>query len=117
MMKRMWMGGAVLALMAVAGAADPAILAISGEATLGEESCAGGVKAPDCVISLTITGPAAKTLFQGMREKVKSDECVGADVKEDGKALRCYHLEADSYSCDFGYSFKHKRFQSSADDC
>lgn len=116
-MKRMWLGGAALALMAVAGVADPAILTFSGEASLGEEICAGGVKAPDCVMSLTITGPAAKTLYQGMREKVKHDECVGADVKEDGKALYCYHLEADSYSCNFGYSFKNKKFQASPEDC
>lgn len=83
---------------------------ISGSTFLSQESCAGNVKAPDCVLSFQIQGKAAEQLYKGMRVKAHHDECTESDAKDDGNGLRCYDEGKGKFSCDFGYSFKDKRF-------
>lgn len=100
---------------------SPAIAAdetpLEGEAFLGEEDCAGGVKSDTCVLSFRLTGKPAKLLFEGMRDEAQREECTGSLEKSGGNGLFCHAYEDGTYLCEFGYSFREDAFTFSAEDC
>ena len=100
---------------------SPAVAAdkvpLEGEAFLGDEDCAGGLKSDTCILSFQLTDKAAKLLFDGMRDKAKQEECTGSMEKSGGNGLYCHKYEDGTYLCEFGYSFSEDAFTFSAEDC
>lgn len=90
---------------------------LEGEAFLDAEACAKGLNAEGCVLSIVVTGKAAKTLYDGMRGKAVREECTGGMEKSDKNGLHCIKSDDGTYNCDFGYHFAQRRFAGSAQDC
>jgi hypothetical protein len=90
---------------------------IEGTAFLDEEACAKSLGAEGCTLSFTLTGKAAKSLFDGMRAKAVKEECTGGMEKSDKSGLHCIKNSATDYTCDFGYHFKEREFGGSSMDC
>jgi hypothetical protein len=93
-------------------------LKFEGSAFLDEEGCAKGLMGPECVVTLSITGKAAETLFNGLPGKAEREECTGGLGKSSKAGLHCTHYDNDNtYECNFGYEFKKQKFGGSAMDC
>ncbi len=107
---------ALIFLLASPAVAEDSV-PLQGNAFLGEEACAGGLKSDACVLSFQVTGKAAKLLFDGMRAKAVKEECTGGMEKADGNGLNCIKSSDGTYDCDFGYSFSRKVFTGSSVDC
>ena len=105
----------IFLFLSPAVAADQAPL--EGEAFLGDEDCAGGVKSDTCILSFQLKGKAAKLLFDGLRDEAQQEECTGSMEKSGGNGLFCHAYEDGTYFCEFGYSFKEDAFTFSAEDC
>ena len=90
---------------------------MEGEAFLGDEDCASGVKSDTCILSFQLRGKAAKLLFDGMRDKAQQEECTGSMEKGGGNGLYCHKYADGTYLCEFGYSFSEKAFTASVEDC
>ena len=73
---------------------SPAVAAdevpLQGEAFLGKEDCAGGVKSDRCILSFQLRGKAAKQLYDGMRDEAQREECTGSMEKSSGNGLFCH---------------------------
>lgn len=82
-----------------------------------EQGCGGKTPSPTCVMSFSISGAAAKALYEKLKVKSTYDECTEGPMKTDGRGLRCYKREAGRYECDFGYSFKGRGLVESEVDC
>ncbi len=91
--------------------------ALKGSAYLSEETCAKGLKSPECVLTFEVSGKTAKLLFDGMKAKAVREECTGGMEKADGHGLHCIKSDNGTYNCDFGYSFSKKSFTGSQIDC
>ncbi len=78
---------------------------LSGSYGFYGDNCEASSNAPDCKMTFTITGKAAKRMYQRMKAKEVADECTGGKSKDDGKGVSCLK-EGNEYSCHFGYSFK-----------
>jgi hypothetical protein len=100
---------------------SPAVAAdkvpLEGEAFLGDEDCAGGLKSDTCILSFQLKGKAAKLLFDGLRDKAKQEECTGSMEKSGGNGLYCHKYADGTHLCEFGYSFSEDAFTFSAEDC
>ena len=107
--------GLTLAMSAPALSLDD--IKLEGTAFLDEEACAKGTASPDCILSFTITGKAAKTLYDGMTVKAVKEECTGGMEKTSKSGLHCIKGDAKDYNCDFGYGFKKGKFGPSGLDC
>jgi len=70
----MLLGAMALSFLAAAAVGAAGADKLEGEAFLDAEACAKGLKAPGCVLSITVTGKAAKTLYDGMRAKPVREE-------------------------------------------
>jgi hypothetical protein len=90
---------------------------LEGTVFLDEEACAKGMNKPDCVLSFSVSGEAAKLLFKGMTEKAKREECTGGMEKANSNGLHCIAYDDNTFQCDFGYHFKDKKFAGSNMDC
>ena len=91
---------------------------LNGTATLDEESCKKGTASPDCRIDLSITGKAAKQIYDGMTSKGAMQECTGDVEKFDDSGMHCIKgKDADGYVCDFSYAFKEHKFGAGPDGC
>ena len=91
---------------------------LSGTAALDQESCAKGTGSPDCIMIFSVTGKAAKVLYDGMTNKGSMQECTGNVEKFDDSGLHCIQgKDANGYICDFAYAFKKHRFDNGQDGC
>ena len=91
---------------------------LSGTAALDQESCAKGTGSADCIMIFSVTGRAAKVLYDGMTSKGTMQECTGNVEKFDNSGLHCIQgKDANGYICDFAYSFKRHRFDNGQDGC
>ncbi|MFO1033959.1 MAG: hypothetical protein U1E15_07795 [Hyphomicrobiales bacterium] len=91
---------------------------LSGTAALDEEGCAKGTSGPDCTINFTVTGKAAKVIYDGMQSKGAMQECTGSVEKFEDSGLHCVKGKAEKdYFCDFSYAFKQKSFGAGPDGC
>jgi hypothetical protein len=90
---------------------------LKGTAYLDAEACAKGTKSPDCVLTFSLEGEAAKILYTGMPGKGRKEECTGGMEKMDGNGLHCIMAEDKTYTCDFGYWFAKKSFGPGGMDC
>ena len=91
---------------------------LNGTVYLDEEHCAKGTASQDCIMNFEITGKAAKALYDGMTEEGVMQECTGDVEKFDESGLHCIKGEdASDYFCDFGYSFKERKFSGGGDGC
>ena len=89
-----------------------------GTAALDEETCAKGVASPECQIHLSITGKAAKQIYDGMTAKGEMQECTGDVEKFDDSGMHCIKgKDANGYVCDFSYAFKEHKFGAGPDGC
>ena len=105
----------ILLFLSPAAAADE--IPLHGEAYLGEEICASGMKSDTCILSFQLKGEAAKLLFDGLRDEAQREECTGSMEKSGGNGLFCHKYEDGTYLCEFGYSFKEDAFVFGAEDC
>jgi hypothetical protein len=103
-------------VMAIPARADFESGELSGSYGFFGDDCEVGSNAPDCKMTFSITGQAAKRLYQRMKSKEVADECTGGKSKDDGNGVRCLK-ETDGYSCDFGYSFKQRKMTDSDVTC
>lgn len=92
-------------------------LKLEGTAFLDQEACAKGLNAPDCVLSFSLSGQAAKTLFDGMKMKAVREECTGGMQKYNENGLNCIKYDDGTYTCGFGYDFGKEAFGGSHEDC
>jgi hypothetical protein len=90
---------------------------LEGSTYLDAESCAKGLMSETCVLSFYITGKNAKLLYDGMSDKAIRSECTGEMEKNDESGLHCMKSDDGKFSCNFGYSFKEKKFTGSGEDC
>jgi hypothetical protein len=91
---------------------------LGGTAALDEESCSKGVASPDCRIDFSITGKAAKQIYDGMTSKGAMQECTGNVEKFDDSGMHCIKgKNVDGYLCDFSYAFKKQTFGAGPDGC
>ena len=108
--------GLPLTLSAPAFSADE--MKLSGTAALDSDYCTKGTSNPNCTIDFSITGKAAKVVYDGMKEKGKMQECTGNVEKIDASGMRCIKGKtADDYICDFSYAFKNDKFGPGPDGC
>jgi hypothetical protein len=105
----------ILLLISPALAADDQPL--EGSTYLDAEGCAKGLKSETCVLSFYIKGKTAKLLYDELPGKGILAECTGGMEKNDDHGLHCSKFEDGTFTCDFGYSFKEKKFIGSAEDC
>ena len=93
-------------------------LKLSGTAALNSDYCTKGTSNPNCTIDFSITGKAAKLIYDGMKEKGKMQECTGNVEKMDASGMHCIKGKtADDYICDFSYAFKNDKFGPGPDGC
>ena len=78
---------------------------LSGSYGFFGDDCEASSNAPDCKMTFSITGQAAKRMYQRMKAKEVADECTGGKSKDDSKGVTCLK-EGAEYNCHFGYSFK-----------
>lgn len=90
---------------------------IEGSAFIDEEACAKSARAEGCVLTFSITGKVAKTLYDGMKVKAVPEECTGGFQKVEESGLNCIRNSDTEYSCDFGYHFRERSFGGSSMDC
>ena len=91
---------------------------LSGTAKLDDDYCAKGTSNPDCVIDFSITGKAAKVIYDGMPEKGEMQECTGNVEKFNEGGMHCIKGKtAAGYYCDFSYAFKDHKFGAGPDGC
>ena len=91
---------------------------LSGTAALDSDYCTKGTSNPNCTIDFSITGKAAKVVYDGMKEKGKMQECTGNVEKIDASGMHCIKGKtADDYICDFSYAFKNDKFGPGPDGC
>ena len=108
--------GLPLAISAPAFPADE--IKLSGTAALDSDYCTKGTSDPNCTIDFSITGKAAKVIYDGMKEKGKMQECTGNVEKIDASGMHCIKGKtADDYICDFSYAFKKDKFGPGPDGC
>ena len=101
---------------------DPAFSAeeikLSGTAALDSDYCTKGTSNPHCTIDLSITGRAAKVIYDGMKVKGKMQECTGNVEKIDASGMHCVKGKTtEDYFCDFSYAFKSDKFGPGPDGC
>ena len=91
---------------------------LNGTATLDSDYCTKTTSDPNCTINFSISGKAAKVIYNGMAAKGKMQECTGNVEKIDGSGMHCSKgkTEAD-YFCDFSYAFKNDKFGPGPDGC
>ena len=91
---------------------------LSGTAALDSENCNSGTSNPKCVLNFSITGKAAKILYDGMPAKGALQECTGDVEKFDKSGMHCSRGKtAEDFVCDFSYAFKNSKFGSGPDGC
>ncbi len=91
---------------------------LSGTAALDSDNCASGTSNPKCTLNFSITGKAAKMLYDGMPAKGVLQECTGEDEKFDKSGMHCIQGKtADGFICDFSYAFKNGKFGAGPDGC
>jgi hypothetical protein len=115
--KRLAACTALLTGLSCAPAAALDAFKIEGAAFLDDEACAAGLEAEGCVLTFSITGKAAKTLYEGMKAKPQKEECTGGLQKVEDSGLNCINNSDTEYKCDFGYHFKERAFGGSGMDC
>ena len=98
--------------------AEQSDIKLNGAANLNAETCAKGTGSPDCAIELSITGKAAKVIYDGMVSKGAMQECTGDVEKFDDSGMHCIKgKDASGYVCDFSYAFKKHAFGPGPDGC
>jgi hypothetical protein len=91
---------------------------LSGTVALDSDYCTSGTSNPNCVLNFSITGKAAKILYDGMPAKGVLQECTGDVEKIDKSGMHCIKGKtADDFVCDFSYGFKNSKFGSGPDGC
>jgi|GEM_PF-4946461 len=91
---------------------------LSGTAALDSDYCSSGTSNPNCVLNFSITGKAAKILYDGMPAKGVLQECTGDVEKSDKSGMHCIKGKtAEDFVCDFSYAFKNSKFGSGPDGC
>ena len=91
---------------------------LTGSAMLNQDYCIKGTTDPECNLSISITGKAAKLIYDAMPEKGAMQECTGDVEKFNDAGMHCIKgKNANDYICDFGYYFKKHSFGGGADGC
>ena len=91
---------------------------LSGAAVLDSDYCGSGTSNPNCVINFSITGKAAKVLYDGMPAKGVLQVCTGNVEKLDKSGMHCIKGKtAEDFVCDFSYAFKNSKFGAGPDGC
>ena len=105
-----------LAASLPATAADE--IKLTGTAALDPDYCGNGTSNPKCVLNFSITGKAAKILYDGMPAKGVLQECTGNVEKIDKSGMHCIKGKtAEDFACDFSYAFKNSKFGAGPDGC
>ena len=114
----LWPIALVLPLYFVTPAFPKDEIKLSGTAALDQEGCAKGTGSPDCIVVFSVTGRAAKVLYDGMTNKGGMQECTGNVEKIDASGMHCIKGKtASDYICDFSYAFKKDKFGPGPDGC
>ena len=91
---------------------------LNGSASLNQDYCSKGTTDPECSLSITIEGKAAKLIYDAMPEKGAMQECTGNVEKFNESGMHCIKgKNTNDYICDFGYYFKKHSFGGGADGC
>ena len=91
---------------------------LSGTAALDSDYCNSGTSNPNCVLNFSITGKAAKIIYDGMPAKGVLQECTGDVEKIDKSGMHCIKGKtAEDFICDFSYAFKNSKFGAGPDGC
>jgi hypothetical protein len=62
-------------------------------------------------VYVTLTGEAAKTIYEGLAAKAENDECQGGTTKWLAEGGFCNYLaEQKTYFCSFGIDLKESKF-------
>jgi hypothetical protein len=98
-------GAMLVAAAVVPASADDAAKPLKGSYTMLPGDAEGGVP----TMYITITGPAAESLYKGLSAKEENDQCNGGKTKWlDGGF--CNLADDKKYSCSFGIDLKAAKF-------
>jgi hypothetical protein len=109
---------AALLLSLPAQAQEQSEMKLDGDsAFMDTEACAKGLASEGCILSFSLSGKAAQTLYDGMTEKAEREECTGGLQKFNDSGLACFKYDDGTYTCSFGYHFADHRFGGSHETC
>jgi len=112
------LGLSILSGLSLATETRAEALPLQGQLALGAEVDNNGVPVSgDSRFHFTITGLAAKSMYESLPGRGRADDCSGFIMKTAGNVI-CYAKTIEqAYSCHFAINIEHSSLESSASSC